>query len=178
MKAVLFRVYLVLAVLAIAGVRLASPLWIADSPEVVQAKDEVYMADMERRLVYVAGGVADTTSMIQFAYYDPMVVYDETWLRLFIHTTLSTKQAEEYMELVVPPVARQTFHQEALTVALRCSEYGDYLIEALDYGYGQMDEFNASMDQAVEAYTDCVEQFGEFAEKYDLFKPMIEGDAA
>lgn len=171
MKAILFRVYLILTILSVVGIRLASPLWIEESSQIKEQRALAYREDVEKRLIYIASGVTDATSLIEYAYYDPMLIYDETWQRMLIHTTLSVQQANDYLLLLPAPESEQEYRQNVLGVSSVCAEYTEHLLDAmLTYGYENSEGFLDSMEKAQNAYFDCREQFNDLAEKYDLFQ--------
>lgn len=179
MKTVLFRIYLVLAILAVAGVRLASPVWIEDSPELRAQQEEAFLYDVETRLIYIAGGVSDETTLISYAYYDPMLIYDSAWQSALLHTVLTVEQADDYLKILDAPESQQEYYQAVLIVSDQCKTYGDHLLDAIfTYGYTEPDPFIASMDAASEAYLSCVEMFNNLSEEYNLFPEPIEGDSA
>lgn len=179
-KVWLFRVYLVLAMLVVPSVRLAAPVWLRESPEVLAARDQDYMDDVETRLVYIAAGMRDTNTWLEYAVVSPWLIDDPTWRAVLLHTARTVLSADEYLQVITPPAARQEFHQDVLRVSQQCADYSENILEAFFVYYpdNDIDNFVGSLNDAVAARLSCTRLFNRFADRYRLFETAEGGPQA
>lgn len=119
-------------------------------------QEAAYADDMSDKMKQLATGVLSIEQLLSYANHNPTAYSDVIWRELLAQSITIVGLLDEYTTEVEAPSSMEETHALVLEATRSCNTYAENVSDAVfDHTERNSQEFNASMDAAAQARSEC-----------------------